>query len=900
MPDEPKSLEAASEADRGPLLSPWSHSAPRVVAALEVDTDKGLDPSESARRLQVHGPNALASLKPRSPFAIFAAQFRSLLVVLLAAAVAVSLVFAQWVEALAVLVVILLNGLIGFVTELRAVRSMEALRKLGVTHVTVRRGGHLERIDSEQLVPGDVVVLEGGDVVAADMRLVDASRLQANESTLTGESVPVGKRAEVLPDSTPLPERKNMLFRGTSITRGAAVAVVVATAKATELGHISDLVEGAEQETTPLEQRLSSLGQALVWVTLTLAVAIGGVSIMSGTEIMLAIETAIALAVASVPEGLPIIATLALARGMRMMAARNALVNRLSAVETLGATSIICTDKTGTLTENKMTVALYELASGTIDVSSDDNEVAFHSGQRPVTPIEGSDLLRALRIGVLCNDAELGDQSVGDPLEIALLAVGIQAGLTKNRLESEMPRVREVAFDPDLRMMATVHRQGAGFFYAIKGGPEAVLAVCARKQTGEVIDEVERERLLAIATERGARGARLLGLAYKVSDNEGSQAYEELIWVGLVGLADPARTDVIPAIRACQGAGIRVVMVTGDQAATASSIASAVGLEGELEARLGGDLDGWSERAPEDQDALSATSVFARVSPEQKLKLITLHQKRGAVVAMTGDGVNDAPALKKADIGIAMGQRGTAVAREAADMVLRDDSFASIVAAVHEGRVIFANIRAFVVYLLSCNLSEILVVGLATLLGGGLPLLPLQILFLNLVTDVFPALALGASSGSPGLMKRRPRSKLDSIVGRAQWREIATFGLVMTASVLGAFFVAKSVLELDPRECVSVSFLTLALAQLWHVFNMRAGGSHVLKNEVTTNVWVWRAVALCLLLLAVAVYFPPLARVLAVVPPSAEGWAIIVVASVATLVFGQLTLLARQEGDARD
>jgi Ca2+-transporting ATPase len=574
-------------------------------------------------------------------------------------------------------------------------------------------------------------------------------------------------------------------------------------------------------------------------------------------------QTAIALAVAAIPEGLPVVATIALARGMWRMAKRNALINRLSAVETLGATSVICTDKTGTLTENEMAVERFEL-------------------------VEGEEAKReALEIGVLCNDVS-GDH--GDPMERALLAAAEAAGIEREALLRRQPRVREVAFDPETRMMATFHRAEHGLRIAVKGAPEAVLDACG-------LDEKAMKEWLARNDALAGEGLRLLGLARGSARDAHAEPYRDLTFVGLVALRDPPRKDVREAIGRCRAAGIRVVMITGDQRNTAAAIAKAVGVADAetVEALPGSAIEPHDDLSDAQRAKLLEAKVFARVSPREKLNLIDLHQRSGAVVAMTGDGVNDAPALKKADIGIAMGQRGTEVAREAAAMVLKDDAFGTIVAAVEQGRVIFNNIRRFVIYLLSCNTSEVLVVGLASLAAMPLPLLPLQILFLNLVTDVFPALALGVGQGDPQVMSRKPRPASEALVERRHWLRIAVHGVAITASTLSAFAVALLALELAPRDAVTVSFLTLALAQLWHVFNMRDAEAGLLNNDIVHNRWIWGALALCLGLLAAAIYVPVLAETLQLGPPGAAAWGVILAFSLAPLAAGQLWL-ARQAG----
>ncbi len=879
--------------------TPWTASAEELLADLQVGAREGLLGAEAAVRRQRVGPNALAAAPRRSAWQILAAQLESLLVALLAVAAVLSAAFGQWVEALAVVVVLALNAAIGFVTELRAVRSMEALRSLGRVHAVVRRDGRAVRVEAEALVPGDIVLLEGGDVVSADVRLLSASKLQANESLLTGESLPVSKSAAPVPADAPLAERSSMLYKGTSITRGSGEGVVVATGMDTELGRISELVAEAEDETTPLEERLNKLGQRLVWVTLAVAAAIATGGLVAGKPPLLILETAIALAVATVPEGLPIIATITLARGMRRMAQRNALVNRLSAVETLGATSVIFSDKTGTLTENRLAVDQLWLGRGRV---SRPDQGAAHSGapfvldRRPVTLGELPELREALEVAVLCNNASLGEREgrgVGDPLEVALLEAAAAAGVTREALLERLPEVREEAFDPDSKMMGTAHRlDHAGYRVAVKGAPERVLAACTRvagEGGARPLDDVERERWLRRNGELAASGLRVLALAGgETRDSEG-ELYRELTLLALIAMRDPPRSDVRAAIAGCRRAGIRVVMVTGDQPVTAASVARSVGLaEREPRVVVGRDMAALLEGDEEAGARLMDADIVARVSPEQKLELIRRYQQGGAIVAMTGDGVNDAPALKRADIGVAMGGRGTEVAREAADMVLKDDAFATIVEAVRQGRIIFDNIRAFVIYLLSCNLSEILVIGLASAWGAPLPLLPLQILFLNLVTDVFPALALGAGEGAPNVLSRRPRDPQEPVLAGRHWWTLSVYAGLITVAVLTSFALALGPLGMSRAGAVTVSFLTLAFAQLWHVFDMREPRTHAVINEVTRNPWVWGALALCAALLLAAVALPGARDVLSLAWPGGRGWALALAASLVPALLGQI------------
>ena len=880
-----------------PWASPWK----QVTKGLKVEVEEGLSESEVKDRRRKYGSNRLREAQQRSAWQILVEQFKSILVILLAVAAGVSLAFGETVDAIAIFSVILINAVIGFFTELRAVRSMEALRELSQVESKVRRAGKIKKISAEALVPGDIVILESGDVVTADIRLLETSKLQANESALTGESLPVSKATEPVDESTILAERSSMVYKGTAITRGSGEGVVVATGMETELGHISSLVEEAQEEITPLEKRLDKLGQRLVWGTLAIASLIALIGILIGKDPLLIVETAIALAVATVPEGLPIVATIALARGMWRMSQRNALVRQLSAVETLGSTTVILTDKTGTLTENEMSVVELELESGEIEIQHEETGEmpTFRRNGKQVDPSQEPLLLPALEVGMLCNNASLSKDSdqenkgIGDPSEIALLEAAEKAGLDREEVLAKKPEVREIAFDPEVKMMATLHQLDGRYQVAVKGAPEAVMASAEKISTpdGErELKEADRNNWEKRVEKMAQDGLRVLALASKEVQDQNSDPYDNLTLLGLVGLLDPPREDVKEAIQACKNAGVRVIMVTGDQALTAQKIAQAVELVEDPEP---GTINGQDLATPDQEDEeeirrLLQNPIFARVEPKQKLDLVSTYQESGEVVAMTGDGVNDAPALKKADIGIAMGIRGTQVAREAADMVLKDDAFSTIVAAVEGGRVIFNNIRKFVIYLLSCNVSEILVVSLASLANAPLPIRPLQILYLNLVTDVFPALALGVGEGDQTIMKRPPRDPEEPMLLRHHWWSIGGYSSLITLAVLGAFALALVRFEMDTQRAVTISFLTLASAQLWHVFNMRGIGSGFIRNEVTRNPFVWGALILCMVLLLAAVYLPGLSDLLATVDPEPTGWLLVLGMSLLPWAIGQI------------
>jgi len=883
--------------------SAFSQDLADIADELNVDTNSGLKADEVERRRELYGVNRLRQQASRSVLSILIEQFTGIIVWLLAAAAAFSLYVGDIVEALAILVVLLINGAIGFVTELRATRSMEALHKIATVKTRVRRNGQSLMVDAHDLVPGDVVLLDAGDVVTADLRLVQISNLHVDESVLTGESLPVVKQTQLLEGEVTLAERNNMAFKGTAVTQGSGEAIVIATGMNTELGRISDLTQQAEAEISPLEKRLDKLGHRLVWLTLGLTGFIVAAGVLRGRDLNQMIETGIALAVAAVPEGLPVVATLCLARGMWRMAQRNALVARLSAVETLGATTIILTDKTGTLTENRMTAVAYLLAQGDVAVDADASDGMFILDKYKLDPQRDQVLESVIRIGALCNTAATGkgEHRAGDPMELALLDLANASGLERERLLGVYPEQTLFAFDQNLMMMATVHDSPDGSLFAVKGAPEQVLAVCDRLATADgvvAMTDQTRKRWAVRAQAEAGRGLRLLALASKTTTSADDDPYQGLVLLGMVCLSDPLRDDVPEAIADSIKAGVRVVMMTGDHADTASEIAwqAGIGSASSVQALtvIDGaqisdmDLDNPSDK---DRERIMAADVFARVAPADKLKIVRLYQKSGQVVAMTGDGVNDAPALKKADIGIAMGQRGTQVAREAAQMVLNDDAFATIIVAMHQGRVIFANIRKFVLYLMSCNVSEVLVVGLAVGAGLPAPLLPLQILFLNLVTDVFPAFALGLGRGDEGVMNQPPRDPAEPILDKRRWVYIALLGGVITAATLGAFALSLYWLDLSVAQSITVAFVTLALAQLWNVFNMRAAGTGVLVNEVTRNPWIWGAIVLCLGLIAAALWLPGLSTVLKLPSPGTAGLALAAGMSAMHLIGGQIVLL---------
>jgi len=869
-----------------------------VVSQFESDAERGLSDAEVAARLRRYGLNLLGERPGVGWRTILWRQLQSLVVVLLSGAAVLSLLFGHYLEAGAVLGVLVLNTLIGFLTELRAQRSMEALRRLVEVTAKVIREGELREVPARELVPGDLLALEAGDLVSADARVIEANNLAIDEASLTGESLPVEKSPDTLADpKTPLAERSNMLFRGTTAVRGSARAVVAATGAQTELGEVARLVEEAGAEETPLQRRLEALGRTLIWICLAVGVVVVLAGVWTGKELFEMVETAVALAVAAIPEGLPVVATIALAVGLREMARKKALVSKLDAVETLGSTSLIATDKTGTLTENSMRVVAALVSGERVEVERSESGVRLvattGAADPHAPPIE--DVLLAC---VLCNNAAVrarddapGEwEMVGDPTEAALLVLARELGVVLETLSAAWPREREVPFDSESKRMTTIHHRPQGGFRAfVKGAPESVLSACTVELGADgsrrPMDADRRKALQDQCDALAQQGLRVLALASKELASPQEEVTGELVFHGAVGMLDPPRQDVPAAIAACQRAGVRVVMVTGDQAPTASYIAEQVGILKEgAEVVSGREL---AELSDEELTArLDRTAVFARVTPADKLRIVRAFQAEGEVVAVFGDGVNDAPALKQAHIGVVMGIRGTQVAKEAGDLILQDDRLPTIVSAVEGGRVIFRNLRKFVVYLLSCNLSEVMVILAASLVPMPMPLKPLQILWLNMVTDVFPALALGMERYAGDVMAEKPRPSSDPCIGPSQYRTIVGFGGLMAATVLGVFLLSLWGLRLPEKEAVTVAFFSLALSQLFFVVSIKADRGLCDLRALFSNPYVWLSVVGCGLLLVAAGFLPGLRTVLHVAPLSAAGWLAVVSASLVPVTVG--------------
>ena len=873
-------------------------SAEEIVRQLNTDPEKGLSEAEVSSRKERFGLNQLQEEKQESLWSILLRQLNSVIVWILAAAAILSFFLGDTVEGYAIVAVIAINAITGFVLEYSARQSMEALIKLDTNPGRVLRNAQIIEIPSEQITSGDILILEAGDLIPADASILSANQLDVDESALTGESIPSAKNTNPSEKDAPLGDQHNRLFKGTAVTNGNAKAIVTGIGQDTELGKIATLVHESSRSATPLENKLNDLSKVLIWITIGLALLFLIVGLIRGEETEQLIITALALAIAAIPEGMSVVATIALAYGMLRLAEKKVIVKRLSAVETLGGTNVIFTDKTGTLTQNKITVHTLHLPAGDVTIRLNPEKhgkSALEVTQGEAELVGSEDFLQLAKVGALANNAQLQTdegKEIGDPVEIALLLYAQAAGVDMKELNAGYVRKAEKAFSSDTRIMATLHESDSGYLIAVKGAVEEVSSLCEWK------DGKESNKEIGISETMAAEGLRTLAFAYRQTKEKPSDNFVEeakLTYLGLIGFLDPPRKEVTPALKACHDAGIKVIMVTGDHPATSLNIAKQVSLV-EPEEQLvltGKDLQSFDFSSEKDKEKMMACQVFARVNPAQKLDMIDFYQKQGNTVGMTGDGVNDAPALKKSDIGIAMGLRGTPVAAEAADMVLKDDSFAAIVYAIGQGRVIFENIRKFIIFLMSCNMSEIFVVTFAGFLNVGNPLLPLQILFINIVTDVFPALALGVGKENDKLMKSPPRDPKTPVIEISDWKKIVFYALVMTASVLGVFWYGTHRLGLSQQEGNTVTFYALSLAQLLHVFNLYSGKRRLFFNEITRNKFIWIAIVLCILILIATYYIPFLRQILALQPLDIQSLELILAAAVIPVLVIQIIRFIR-------
>ncbi len=908
------------------LADPHALSSQDVVGALGTDPADGLQEAEAGRRLAAGGPNALEEAPRPGILAKFAAQFNDFLIWVLLAAAAIAAVVAyiegsEYVDSIAIIAIVVLNACIGVFQEHRAENALRALQAMAAPEAMVVRSGRRVVIPAAEVVVGDLVVLETGNYVPADLRLTETVNLRLNEAPLTGESVPVLQRAaDICAADAPLGDRRNMAHRGSVVAYGRGTGVVTATGMQTAIGRIADLIQSYEDEPTPLQERLDGLGRTLGLVTLVVCGIVFAVGLLRETDLSLVLTSpdtyfdvhgghvldlfmiAVALAIAAVPEGLPAVVTIALAIGMQRMVRRNALIRRLPAVETLGSATTICSDKTGTLTQNEMVVVEAELEGKSLEIRGEGyaplGQVTLDG--EPFDPAGDPDLQILAAGATLASDAIIepdgeGWRLVGDPTEGALVAFAARVGLAREVLSNAMPRVAEIPFESERKRMTTIHEvvRGPGFALPlpadagaiafVKGAPDVILGLSSRYHASggpRPLDDQMRQRVNQANLNMAKRALRVLGVAYRPLDEvpedpQPDDIESDLVIVGLVGIIDPPRPEVSSAVGLARAAGVRTIMITGDHRDTAVAIARAINLVGDDAAAVtGAEL---SELPAGDLlERVSETDIYARVSPEHKVDIVEALKHRGEIVAMTGDGVNDAPALKRAHIGVAMGITGTDVSRETADMVLTDDNYASIVAAIEEGRTIYDNIRKFVFYLISCNIGEILTIFIAMVAGlaaetGQAPLLPIHLLWLNLVTDGLPALALGLEEPEPDVMRRPPRDPSEPVLSRDLWPVIAVQSTIIPLATLTAFMWAYSGPD-SIRYAQTVAFATLVTAELLRAYTSRSQEQSILRMGLTSNRYMVLATVSSLLLLLIVLYLPALTRLFQTVPLSPQDW----------------------------
>ncbi len=910
------------------------HSRPidDVADALETNVDEGLTPEDAKTRLERYGLNELAE-RPRPGFwQLLLRQFQDFLILILIVAAGVSFLLGETIEAGAILAIVVLNAVLGVVQENKAEEALAALKKMAAPEARVIRDGHRISVPARELVPGDIVFLDAGSYVPADLRLIQSANLKVDEASLTGESMPVEKTADtVLSKDVPLGDRRNLAFMGTTVTYGRGAGVVVETGMQTEIGLIAEMIQSYEEEATPLQRRLDQLGRWLGWGTLGICAVVfiealiqdtnlslitqqglGGYLVQTQQQIVELFIVAVSLAVAAVPEGLPAVVTIVLALGMQEMVRRHALIRRLPAVETLGSATTICSDKTGTLTQNEMTVVRLYVANLRLDVSGEgyQPEGKFSSYGDPADPYDHPEMLALLTGGLLASDAQLEPvtseedgytgqakdetryRMVGDPTEGALVVAAAKANLWRDEVEDRLPRVAEIPFDSDRKRMTTIHRGecrgleesgGAEYVAYVKGAPDVMLSLCDTILENGVdvpLNPGRRQHIENVIRDLGQGGLRVLAVAYRHLDEvpeelDPDEVERNLSLIGLVAMTDPARPEVKPAVEKARRAGIRTMMITGDYPDTARAIAEEINLVRSDNGRVltGADLQTMSDEALAGE--IDEVDVFARVSPQHKVRIVEALKSRDQVVAMTGDGVNDAPALKRASIGVAMGITGTDVTKETADMVLTDDNYASIVSAVEQGRIIYSNIRKFVYFLISCNVAEIMVIFLGTIFGSGSPLTAIQLLWLNLLTDGAPALALGVEKGDPDIMDRPPRPVREPIINRLMTIGIGVQTVAITSVVLAAFYIGRI---WDPANLLlaeSMAFVTLSASELVRAYTARSERVSLFRLGVFSNKYMQYAVAVSLVLLLAVVYVPFLQPIFNTVALGVREWALI-------------------------
>jgi len=877
------------------IASFYSESAEAVAVQLGADFRAGLSAEQATRRLAEYGPNILRRVGARPWYRVLLSQFVDFLILILLLAALVSAAIGQLGDALTILTVVLLNGCLGFVQEWRAERSLEALQNMLALNCRVVRDGREKQVNATQLVPGDLVRLKIGDRVPADIRLTDAINLRVDESALTGESVPIHKNTEAQPVNADLTNRACMVWMGASVVNGYGQGLVVATAMQTEFGHIAELTQSVSAGRTPLQKRLSTLGKNLGLLSIFLSVAVALLGWALGRPLLDMFFTGVALAVAIVPEALPIVVTTTLALGIRAMVKKRALFRHLQSAETLGSATVICSDKTGTITANEMTVTNIWMASAAVEVTGEGYDPAGHfeiDGER-CDYRNRADLNALLNTALICNHAELKEsggvwQHSGEPTEAALVVAAYKAWLAPHE---DLRQVSELSFNSERKRMSVIVRGVSenDLVVHVKGAPEVLLPLCDRIRVGDevrALDAVERTRIGQAYDEMARSGLRVLALATRklaaTATLDEEQVERELVFLGLVGIMDPPRPEVAEAMRVAGQAGIRVMIITGDAAQTALAVAERIGLH------IANSITGEQVSAMSDAELLRAFQgdvLFARTAPQHKLRIVGLLQEQGEIVAMTGDGVNDAPALKKADIGVAMGVRGTDVARSAADLILLDDNFRSIVAAVDEGRRQFDNIRKFVRYILSAHLGEVAAIFLNIILGGPLILLPVQILWMNLVTDGMTAIALGLEPGESDRMRRPPRDPMEPLPNRDGLWMIAAAGIYIALATAGLFyFNLGSMSDADVMRAQTIAFTGIIVLEKVNVFNFRSLDKPISSVGWFSNRWLLLAIAITVSAHLCAVYVPFMQRALHTVPLSWQDWALMIVVALPLFV----------------
>ena len=898
----------------------WYNKGIQAVSEeLSVDIKKGLSKEEAAGRLEKYGYNELKEKEKESIWVKVAKQLKDFLVLTLIAASIVSGLVGEISDAIVIIAIVIVNAVLGVVQEGKAEKAMEALKRMSAPNARVLRDGHIEIMPAKNLIPGDVVLIEAGDNIPADIRLFESANLKVEEASLTGESVPSEKYADKAFDTeVSIGDRVNMAYMSTIVTYGRGKGIVVSTGTNTEIGRIAEAIQSFEDETTPLQLKLNELGKWLGIACLVICIIVFAIGFLRGGDLLEMFLVSVSLAVAAIPEGLPAVVTIVLALGMKRMVQKNAIVRKLLAVETLGCVTIICSDKTGTLTQNEMTVVRAFTGDTVYKISGQGYSPTgeFTVSDREINPEEEKGLKLLLASGVLCNDStlELKDKNenlwgiVGDPTEGALVVAGAKAGYDKTKMNQDYSRIEEIPFDSERKMMTTFHNNFISnkIVSFTKGAPDIILNKCTKiLLNGGVVELTEalKQQIAKTNSEFAGSALRVLAFTYREYDKLpeiiNSDAIEkDLIFVGLMGMIDPARVEAFEAIKTCKEAGIKPIMITGDHRDTAVAIAKDLGLMDENSGVLtGSELDNISDE--ELYKRVDNTSVYARVSPDHKVRIVEMLRSKKHIAAMTGDGVNDAMALKKADIGVSMGITGTDVAKGTADIILMDDNFATIVSAVEEGRIIYSNIRKFVFFLLSCNVGEILIVFVSILMNLPVPLIPIQLLWLNLVTDSFPALALGTEKGDPDIMKQKPRNASEPIINKSMIAGVIVQSLALLGAVLTAYIWAlnkyagglNNITEDGLLMARTIAFTTLISAELIRAYSSRSERYSIIKLGIFSNkTLVWASLFSFSLMLAV-IYIPFLQPIFKTYAISAKDWLVVASLCAIPLLAGEINKL---------